>query len=61
MDACLTQDPESKVACETCVKNNMCMVFGEISTKATVNYEQVARNAIKIVGYDDIKKGMDYK
>ena len=34
LDACLTDDKDSKVACETCVKNNMCMVFGEISTKA---------------------------
>lgn len=34
LDAVLAIDPESKVACETCVKNNMCMVFGEINTKA---------------------------
>ena len=39
LDACLAQDPNSKVACETAVKNNMCMVFGEISTKANVVYE----------------------
>ena len=39
LDACLTQDSESLVACETCVKNNMVMVFGEISTKAVLNYE----------------------
>jgi S-adenosylmethionine synthetase len=43
LDACLAQDPDSKVACECCVKNNTCMVFGEITTKANVNYEQIAR------------------
>jgi len=39
----------------------MCMVFGEINSKAQVNYEQIVRQAIKTVGYDDLKKGMDYK
>jgi S-adenosylmethionine synthetase len=37
------------------------MVFGEINSKAQVSYEQIVRQAIKEVGYDDIKKGMDYK
>jgi S-adenosylmethionine synthetase len=37
------------------------MVFGEITTKAVVNYEQITRMVIKAVGYDDVKKGMDYK
>ena len=39
LDACLTQDPESKVACETACKGNMVMVFGEITTKANVQFE----------------------
>jgi len=39
LDKVLTIDPDSLVACETCVKNNMCMVFGEISSKAKINYE----------------------
>jgi len=39
LDAYLKQDPESKVACETCVKNNICMVFGEVNSKANVNIE----------------------
>ncbi|KAI4369489.1 hypothetical protein MLD38_017924 [Melastoma candidum] len=38
LDACLAQDPESKVACETCTKTNMVMVFDEITTRADVNY-----------------------
>jgi S-adenosylmethionine synthetase len=61
LDACLEQDPNSKVACESCVKNNMCMVFGEINSKADINYEKLVRTAIKEVGYDSVEKGMDYK
>jgi len=61
LDACLAGDADSYVACETATKTNMVMIFGEITTKAKVNYEQVIRNAIKDVGYDDPEKGLDYK
>jgi len=61
LDACFEQDPDSYVACETATKTNMVMIFGEITTKAKVNYEAVIRNAIKEVGYDDPEKGLDYK
>jgi len=61
LDACLDQDPNSYVACETATKTNMVMIFGEITTKAKINYETVIRNAIKDVGYDDAEKGLDYK
>jgi len=61
LDACLAGDADSYVACETATKTNMVMIFGEITTKAKVNYEQVIRKAIQDVGYDDAEKGLDYK
>jgi len=61
LDACLTEDPLSKVACETCTKTGMVMVFGEITTKANVNYEAVVRDTLKKIGYDDAAKGIDYR
>jgi S-adenosylmethionine synthetase len=61
LDACLKGDPNSKVACETCCKTGLIMIFGEITTKAKVNYEAVVRETIKKIGYDDKAKGMDYR
>ncbi|GAB5031709.1 s-adenosylmethionine synthase 2 [Nannochloropsis oceanica] len=60
LDACVKDDENSRVACETCTKTGMVMIFGEISTAATVNYEQVIRDTIKEIGYDDPGKGLDY-
>ncbi len=51
LDACLAQDPGSRVACETLVTTNFCLISGEITTKAQVDYEAVARKAIREIGY----------
>jgi S-adenosylmethionine synthetase len=61
LDACIREDPASRVACETCTKTGMVMIFGEITTSANVNYEQVIREALKDIGYDDVAKGLDYR
>ena len=53
LDALLAQDPMSRVACETLVTTNFCCLAGEITTKAKVDYEQVARQVIRDVGYND--------
>lgn len=51
LDACLAQDPGSRVACETMVTTNLCIICGEITTKAEVDYEAVARETIRRIGY----------
>ena len=51
LDACLAQDPGSRVACETMVTTNFCLICGEITTKANVDYAAVAREAIREIGY----------
>lgn len=59
LDACLVQDPESKVACETCTKNNMVMIFGEITTKAVVDYDKVVRDTCREIGFVSEAVGLD--
>jgi S-adenosylmethionine synthetase len=57
LDACLAQDPASRVACETLVKSNVVVVAGEITTAAKLDYEKIIRDAIRGIGYtndDDI-------
>ena len=60
LDACLAQDKNSRVACETMVKNNNVILGGEITTTANIDYEQIARNVVKKIGYDDQELGFSY-
>ncbi len=60
LDAMLAQDPFSRVACETLVKNDMVVIAGEITSKANVNIAEVARQTIKEIGYDDPELGFHY-
>jgi S-adenosylmethionine synthetase len=52
LDACLREDPKSKVACETATKDNMVMVAGEITTQAKMDYEKTVRGVIAHIGFD---------
>ncbi len=59
LDACLAQDPRSRVACETATKTGFVMLLGEITTLADINYDKLARDVITGIGYDRAKKGFD--
>ncbi len=59
LDAILSQDPKSRVACETLVTTGMAMIAGEITTKAYVDMPQIVRQTIREIGYNDSSMGFD--
>lgn len=61
LDACLSQDENSRVACETVAGKGEVVITGEITSNADIDIEQIARNAIKEIGYDNKDTDIDYK
>ena len=60
LDAILAQDPNARVACETMINTGMIVLAGEITTSAVIDYQQVARDAVKDIGYNSSEIGFDY-
>ena len=60
LDALLTEDPESRVACETVVNTGLCLLTGEITSKAKVDYIKLVRNVIKEIGYEGYRACLLY-
>ena len=61
LDAILAQDPHARVACETLVSTGLCVISGEITTHAHVNYIDIARDTIQRIGYNSSEIGFDYQ
>ena len=61
LDAILAKDPRGRVACETLVSTGLVVISGEITTKADINYMDIARETVRRIGYDDSDIGFDYK
>ncbi len=59
LDACMEQDPMSRVACETTACTGFILICGEITTKAAVDYPQIARDVVREIGYTDSEMGFD--
>jgi S-adenosylmethionine synthetase len=61
LDAILTQDPKSRVACETMVTTGMAVIAGEITTNAIIDYPKIVRETIREIGYNDSAMGFDWE
>lgn len=61
LDAVLGEDPHGRVACETLVSTGLVVISGEITTKAHINYREIAQNTVRRIGYNDSEIGFDYK
>ena len=61
LDAILSEDPNSRVAAETLTNTDLVVLAGEITTNAKIDYEKVARDTLKLIGYDNVAYGIDYK
>ncbi len=61
LDAMLSQDPKSRVACETLVTTGLVVVAGEVTSDAVVDFESLVRGVVKDIGYTDASYGFDYK
>jgi len=61
LDACLAEDPESRVACETLVSSGLVVLAGEITSTAKLDYSKLVRNTIREIGYDEGELGFDYR
>ena len=61
LDAILAEDPHARVACETMVSTGLVVISGEITTKAHVNYRELAQDTVRRIGYNDSDIGFDYK
>jgi S-adenosylmethionine synthetase len=61
LDAILAEDPQGRVACETLVSTGLVVISGEITTKAHINYREIAQETVRRIGYDNSDIGFDYK